>query len=263
MGSADEYGHRCRSCRYQRGLPGLCGPVPCPSVLPCNAVRAGRWRRAPAGAASVTNCRVSDEVPPRIDAGRRASRRCRDEHRNVPTRLPVHPGNRVSSRQVYRLLRENNPLSRRAWHRRGKCLLSLRSFSGPPTPCGASAAFGSSLRTAAETGGALRSGIETPGMSASMRAGEVASLHLAADIRGSIRASMPLPVPVRASTRELRMEPGSRLPTNAYTNRTVFPFSEPPCAFIAQSRAIGIGTTVNRVPCKGNIHCCRMRPPCV
>lgn len=191
MSPVDENGRLCRSCNHQQVLPSVSGPDPCPSVFPRHSARAVRWCGAPAGAASVTTCRISHEVSPPVEAGRKASLRRGEKRGNLPTRLPAHPGNRVSGKLVYRLLREKNPPFSRGCPRRGRCLLSLRSFSGPPTPCGAPAVFRRSRWQMAEAGSALRSGIGTPSVSVGMRAGELPIPHLSADIPGSAQASMP------------------------------------------------------------------------
>ena len=161
----------------------------------------------------MNNFRISDEVPPPVDAGREATLRWREERRNVPTWPPVCPGNRVSIKQADRLVCENNQRSLRNYDLRGRFLLSLRSFPGEPTLFGAPAAFGCRGRTAAGVGIALQSGIGTPDVSVGTREGEATVPHSSADFRGSSVASMPRPVPARAL--EAGPANGCRLPVPA------------------------------------------------
>ena len=248
--------------RHEQGHPVLCGPKPWPFHEPRSSVRAGHGRGALAGAASVSNRQFFDEVSSPVEAGREASPWCREERRNVPTWLPAHAGNRVSGMEVDRLLREDNPLSRSGCRRRRRFLLSRRSFSGPPTPCGAQAAFGCSCRATTEVGSALPSGIGMPGVSTGMRAGEATVLRSSAGFRGNSVEGMPRRVQARAWRRGLRMGLGSRHLSNDSTRRIKFPVSGPACVVVAQSRATCIVTMIHSAPRERNIHRCRMRPIC-
>ena len=165
----------------------------------------------------MTDPRISDEVPPPVEAGRETSLRYREERRIAPTWLPVRPGSHVAIDQADRLVCEKVPLSLRSCHGRGRLLLSLGSFPGPPTPCGAPVAFRCSRRrTTAEAGNALQSGIGTPGVSAGTRAGMATVPRTSARFPGE---SWSRCVSTRTgASLEAGLADGSRHPSNDAVN---------------------------------------------